>query len=201
MLKQFASILMVLCCGLAVVSQTRFEMKPFGFSMQEPTDWIPQLRSNLVENIKSLDDSDRIDAILKNHKGDIAVRSFLKYDPSTVAGLIPTVNVNVRRKSTNDFAVFKKELIASTEFVKNNVDNFVFLSNPTEIEISGIRSVYMVLTYSVKREDGQILKPRSRIYAIPIKGYFIQVNLIDGQTENDCTKEFDELVKTIKIGT
>lgn len=32
--------------------------------MQEPTDWIPQARSNLVENIKSLDDAEKIDALL-----------------------------------------------------------------------------------------------------------------------------------------
>lgn len=168
--------------------------------MQEPTDWIPQARSNLVENIKSLDDAEKIDALLKNHQGDIAVRSFLRYDPSIVAGSIPTVNVNVRRKSTNDFAVFKRELIGSFGLVKKTVDDFVFLSTPTEVEISGIRSLHMVITYSLKREDGQILKPRTRIYAIPIKGYFIQVNLIDGQTDNDCTKTFDQLLKTIKIG-
>ncbi len=168
--------------------------------MQEPTNWISQSRSNLVDNIKSMDDTQRIDAILKNHKGDIAITSFSKFDPSTVAGLIPTVTVNVRKKSTNDFSVFKKELQASTELIKSSFGDFAFLLNPTETEISGIRSVYMVITYTVKRNDGQVLKPRTRVYAIPIKGFFIQVNLIDDQ-DKDCTKEFDELVKTIRIGS
>ncbi len=168
--------------------------------MQEPVNWISQTRSNLIENIKSLDDSDKIDAIIKNHQGDIAIRTFSKHDPSTVTGLIPTITVNVRRKSTNNFSVFKRELTNSVSLIRSAFDDFVFISNPSEIEISGIRSLQMTFAYSVKRKDGQILKPRTTIYAIPIRGYFVQVNFIDGQTpNNDCSKEFDELFKTIKI--
>jgi len=52
----------------------------------------------------------------------------------------------------------------------------------------------------MKTQFNQILKVRSRAYAIPQKSYFFQINFTDGQIEEDCTKEFDELVKTIKIG-
>ncbi len=36
--------------------------------------------------------------------------------------------------------------------------------------------------------------------AIPYKDYFFQVNFTDGQNGEDCNKEFDALVKTIRIG-
>ena len=52
----------------------------------------------------------------------------------------------------------------------------------------------------MKTKNGQEMKVRSRTYAIPYKNYFFQLNLTDGQFGEDCTKEFDELIKTIKIG-
>ena len=52
----------------------------------------------------------------------------------------------------------------------------------------------------MKSQNGNELKVRSRTYAIPYKNYFFQVNFTDGQIGEDCNKEFEELVKTIKIG-
>ena len=52
----------------------------------------------------------------------------------------------------------------------------------------------------MKSQSGQELKVRSRTYAIPYRNHFFQVNFTDGQSGEDCKKEFDELVKTIKIG-
>ena len=44
------------------------------------------------------------------------------------------------------------------------------------------------------------MKARARIYSIPYKNYFFQISMVDGQVEEDNSKLFDELVKTIKIG-
>jgi len=35
---------------------------------------------------------------------------------------------------------------------------------------------------------------------IPLDKYFFQVNFTDGYDEDDCSAEFDELVRTIKVG-
>ena len=49
-------------------------------------------------------------------------------------------------------------------------------------------------------QDGGDLKVRSRTYAIPYKDYFFQINFTDSKEVEDCSKEFDGILKTIKIG-
>ena len=83
---------------------------------------------------------------------------------------------------------------------KKYFEDFEFINEITEIEISGIKCVYFIGKFTMKTQNGQEMKVRSRTYAIPYKNYFFQLNFTDGQIGEDCTKEFDELVKTIKIG-
>jgi hypothetical protein len=139
--------------------------------------------------------------ILRTNRGSILLSSFYKYDPKTHPGLIPTIQINVRLKPDVDFEQFKILMIQSAKGFSTVFSDFVYIIEPVEIEISGVKSVYFVGKFTMKTQNGQEMKVRSRTYAIPNKNYFYHLNFTDGQTGEDCNEEFDALIQSIKVNT
>lgn len=182
-------------------AQKNFQNKEYGFQMQEVNNWIEASNKQLLKNLEKFEvTEENLMKLISENKGSILLTSFYKYDPKTHAGIIPTIQINVRMRGRGDFNQFKNSMLESTKNFKKYFNDFEFIKNPIEVEISGIKSIYFVGKFTMKTQDGQELKVRSRTYAIPYKNYFFQVNFTDGQIGEDCTNEFDKLVKTIKIG-
>ncbi|WP_310556023.1 hypothetical protein [Flavobacterium sp.] len=201
MKKRLIIIIVFIGLCFSVNAQKKFENKQYGFAIQEPKNWIEASNEVLKKNLVKFEVSDEnLAKLIENSKGSILLTSFYKYDPKTTAGLIPTIQINVRNKPVDDFEYFKSLIIQSSKGFVKVFEDFEFIEEAKEIEISGINSVYFIGKFTMKGKDGQEMKVRSRTYAIPFKKYFFQVNFTDGQTGEDCTLEFDELIKTIKIG-
>ncbi len=184
-----------------VYGQKVFKSKEYGFEIQEPKSWIEANNKELLKNLEKFEVSDEnLIKLISDNKGSLLLSSFYKYNPKTHSGIIPTIQINVRQKNGNDFDQFKNMIVQSAKGLKKYFEDFEYISEPTEIKISGIRCVYFVGKFTMKSQNGNELKVRSRTYAIPYKNYFFQVNFTDGQIGEDCNKEFEELVKTIKIG-
>jgi len=184
-----------------VYGQKKFENKEYGFVIQEPKNWIEAGNKELLKNLEKFEvTEENLSKLISNNKGSILLTSFYKYDPKTHAGIIPTIQINVRLKGKSDFEQFKYGMAESAKGFKKYFEDFEFINEISEIEISGIKCVYFIGKFTMKTQSGQEMKVRSRTYAIPYKNYFFQLNFTDGQTGEDCSKEFDELVKTISIG-
>jgi hypothetical protein len=184
-----------------VYSQKKFVNKEYEFEIQEPENWLAASNKVLLKNLENFEvTEENLNKLISNNKGSILLTSFYKYDPKTHAGIIPTIQINVRSKGKSDFEQFKSGMEQSANGFKKYFADFEFINEITEIEISGIKCVYFIGKFSMKTQNGKEMKVRSRTYAIPYKNYFFQLNFTDGQIGEDCTKEFDELVKTIKIG-
>jgi hypothetical protein len=201
MKKILPIILLVLLSTTLLWGQKTFENKKFGFSMQEPKDWIVATNEELKKNLEKFDVTDEnLAGMMKTDKGSILLNAFYKYEVAKKAGLIPKIQIDIRPRTTKDFQRFKTSITRSTESFKKYLENYEFIQEPKEIVISGIRSVVFIGKFTMKTQYGQEMKARARVYAIPYKNYFFQVNLVDGQVEEDNSELFDELVKTIKIG-
>lgn len=184
-----------------IYGQEIFENKPYEFSIQKPAKWIEADNTLIVDNLDKLElTEEQLTRLINDHKGSVMLAAFYKYNIKKHAGLIPTVQVNVRLNGTPNFEVFEEVMIQSTQSLKNVLNDFEFEVLPTSLEISGIKSVYFVGKFSLPMQNGELMKVRSRTYAIPYGAYFFQVNFTDGQENEDCTKLFDTLVQTIKIG-
>ena len=169
--------------------------------MREPENWIVTNREELKKNLERLEVSDKTMAEMwRTAKGSILLTAYYKYDLKKKAGLIPKIQIDVRPNPTENFQHFKSSITKSVTSFGNYFENYEFIQEPKEIVISGINSVFSISKFTIKSTDGQEMKVRARMYAIPYKSYFFQVNLVDGQSEEDNSKLFDELVKTIKIG-
>lgn len=198
-MKKITLLIAMLTINVAFC-QKRFENKQYGFSIEEPHNW--QIANN-DETLKNLDKYDLTDEavqeLLKKNKGSILLTSFYKYEAHKHAGLIPTIKINMRENPIREFAAFKSMVGQSSKGFVTVFPDFTYIQEPTEIEISGIKSVFFSGKYTMKAQNGTEMKIKSRTCAIPYGNYFFQVNFIDGQTKDDCTAEFDALVKTIKI--
>jgi len=185
-----------------VISQSIFRSKEYGFEMQYPNNWKQANNSMLLDNLEKFEvNEENLQKILRTNRGSILLSSFYKYDPKTHPGLIPTIQINVRLKPDVDFEQFKILMIQSAKGFSTVFSDFVYIIEPVEIEISGVKSVYFVGKFTMKTQNGQEMKVRSRTYAIPNKNYFYQLNFTDGQTGEDCNEEFDALIQSIKVNT
>lgn len=198
-MKKSIVLLLLLTASIAF-SQKRFESKNYGFSMDEPKDWQVANNEELLNNLDRYDlTTEAFHELLKKNKGSILLTSFYKYDMNKHAGLIPTIKINMRQNPAGEFSVFKSMISQSSKGFETVFPDFKYLQEPTEVEISGIKSVFFSGKYTMKMQNGTLMKIKSRTYAIPYGDYFFQVNFIDGQVKDDCTAEFDALVKSIKI--
>lgn len=190
-----------LSLAVNLIAQEKFTNSQYGFTIDKPKGWIVKSNAELVENLLKYDLQD--ESLLKmiaDHKGSILLTSFSKYDPQTHAGLIPTVQVNVRANGTKSFDQFMKLMTTSAEGFKNYFEDFSFATPPQKIEISGVESVYFIGTFTMPTQDGTGMKVRSMTYAIPHGSFFFQVNFSDGQEIEDSSEVFDKLVSSIVIG-
>ncbi len=169
--------------------------------MSEPKDWIEADNKELLKNLdKFVLTEEELTKFINDHKGSVLLTSIYKYNPKIHAGLIPTIQVNVRVNSTRNFSEFTNLMTQSANSFKQYFEDFSFVAEPNVVEISGIKSIYFVGKYTMQTQNGGIIKVRSRTYAIPYGSYFFQLNFTDGQDKEDNSELFDKLLQTIKIG-
>ncbi|HQU83126.1 MAG TPA: hypothetical protein PKY59_08385 [Pyrinomonadaceae bacterium] len=112
----------------------------------------------------------------------------------------PKIQIDIKKQNAKTFDQFKLSLTNSAESLKKYFNDLEFIKTPQEIEVANIKSVYFVCKFSLKTQTGEELKVRSKVFAIPYKDYFFQVNFVDGQETEDNSQLFEELLKSIKIG-
>ena len=201
MKKATTILLLILLWTISASAQEAFSSARWRFSMTLPEFWISmdkKTRDAISDNFEFSEEA--LKKILDGDKGTTLVAAYYYRNPERGMNVHPQVQVAARRKSAMEFAAFRRQMLASTASFKQVFPDIVF-SEPKEIEISGIRSVLMTGVFTIKGPDDRVLRARSRIYAVPLANYFFQITLNDGQDRDaDFSKEFEELVKTIRIG-
>jgi hypothetical protein len=200
--KKFVLILLIAVSTLtSVTAQTIFKDEAYGFSIEQPKDWLVGDNKIRMDNLAKLKiDETALNEMIKSNKGSLLLTSFYKYDIKTTAGLIPTIQINVLNNPTTTFEQFNTVMSQSTGVFKNYFPDFKFLKELTIIEINGVKAVYFIGAYTMNTAAGVKMKVRSRTYAIPYGNYFFQVNFTDHQDKEDDTKLFEALIQTIKVG-
>ena len=193
--------MIVLSFTNCVYGQELFKDETFGFQIEEPKKWFEATNQDLINNLSKFELSDKSHSkMLSDHNGSIMLISYYKYDPKKYDGLIPTIQINVRSKQNNNFQEFKNDIINSSNGFKKHFPDFKFIVEPSELDINGTKSVYFIGEFTMKTQYGELLKVRSRTYAIPQKDYFFQLNFTDSSEKKlDCSHLFDELVRSVKV--
>lgn len=196
MKSTFTAFLLLLSMNFAF-AQKIYHNKGFGLSIEIPQTWWEDNRNGFPAHIE-LSGSER-NKILDDSR---SVFLTLFYDRETIkegGNYIPKMQFNVAANSEKDIKKLLKATKLNAESLKKYQPEFKLLQKPKQIEISGIKSVYYISTYSMM-VNGKNTTIRSYTYIIPVRNYVFHLNFTDEINGKDRSKEFEEAVKTIKIG-
>lgn len=172
---------------------------PSGISIKHPENWLLSSKDEMAESLKTLDFSDeQLQKLLKSN-GSILIWGFIKYERNTVAGIIPTIQVRLLANPTKNFETFKVAYQTLREKDKDIVTNKKVIKPVTEASIASRKALTTTFTYELSK-DGETYTVRTRSYAVPVGKHFFQIAFIDEPSKEDCSKEFDEVTQTIRIG-
>ena len=201
MKKTVTILFLILLWAASTAAQENFSSAPWRFKMTLPEFWTSmdkKERDAIADNFEFSEEA--LKKILDGDKGTTLVAAYYYHKPDRKMGLYPQVQVEARKKSPMEFSVFRKGIVNSLGSLKTVFPDIVF-GEAKEVEVSGIKSILMTGVFTIKGPDDRVLRARSRIYAVPLANYFFQITLNDGQDPDaDFSKEFDELVKTMRIG-
>jgi len=201
-MKKIALLLCLLFSLSAVaLGQKIFKDERYGFSMQEPENWMTGDKKMITENLGKLKlDEDELAKLIKSSNGSYLLTSFYKYDPKTHAGVIPTIQINVRTNPTKTFEQFSAVMNNSMGSLQRIFNDFSFVKKLEATELNGAKALYFVGTYTLTIKGNESTKVRVSNYSIPYGNYFFQVSFINELAVDEDVKLFDALAKTIKIG-
>ena len=175
----------------------QIEAQVFGFHIPPPNNWYRVSVRDISDNLSRLEMSDpQLTKAISDLKGTLLLVSYAKYNPSEHAGLIPSFQVNLWNNPTKTFRDFFLMVSKGSEEMRRAWDQFQYVDKPQIVKIASKQSVYFAGKFTVKAADGQILKARTRVYAIPKEDKFFQINLNDGD-EDDCWEVYNGLLRSI----
>lgn len=172
-------------------SQERFESKTFGFSIDIPEGW----------GIDNGDDETIVppDTILSEaEKDDLFKDGYLVYLVNSIKPhnrIYPHMTFSMVLNIIDDFEIFKKEVTSGLKKV-DYYNNLKILVEPTEIIINNNKYLYLIMTYTKENSDQVI---RNTVYLTRYKKYVYQLEFLDIPSEDDYSKLYSELIKTVKI--
>jgi len=186
---------------LVVAAQERVEDKRFGFSMEKPEEWhtvTQEVTASILEKFNF--SKEEMERLLKSHNNSIRIGSFMKYKPQTHAGIIPTINILVRKNPVpaSNFDDFFDMMEASIKQMKSLFTNFVIQKGPDTVTLSNKKVFFAIVTYTME-SGGKKYDIRTRTYSIPGDGYFIQLSMIDAPKSEDCTALYDKLQQSVSL--
>ena len=183
-------------------AQQTFKDERYGFSMEQPKNWLVGDQKLISENLDKIKfDDAALATLIKNNKGSYLLVSFYKYDVTKHAGVIPTIQVNVRNNPTQNFEQFHQTITKSTETLKSYFPDFAFVVKPDTTTINGAQSSYFVGSYTLNGKNGNTGRVRVTNFAFPHGKFFFQVSFIDelGSAEDESAL-FARIARSIKIG-
>lgn len=188
-----------------VVSGTARSQKtvasPYWFSMAKPNGWMNAEKALVDESVKKLALYEaEIDTILNKSNNTLLLMAFIKYEQGTIEGVIPTIQVRLRSNPFKDFSQFMNGFVRSIEPSKMPFRDYKHLFPPKQIVLNGKQAVHYSGTYTLETKKGLSTTVRSKGYAIPHGKSFFHITFLDDPESEDCSAEFDGLLKSIKIG-
>lgn len=191
--------LFVITTLLFITTSFKQTNNEFAFSMTPPKGWQVTTNQEIWDNLKKFKATGpELNKYISDHKGSALVVSYMKYKPSEHAGLIPIIQVNLRLNDTKNFPQFVSVMTKSADNMKNYLKDFQYIDKIQTIKIAGRETFYFSAKFNMITKNSDTIRARSRTYAVPIGDKFLQINFTDGPNE-DCSKLYDSLVKTIKF--
>ena len=170
----------------------------YSFKIDQPQGWVNMIDLDVKENLKLIDSfsNEEIEELVSQSSGQPIV-VYMKHDPNSYAGLIPTIKVTLMHSLSSNFDEFKNSIKGSIPQMEQLLDNFNIIIPLTELDIDGQKGVYFTSEFTIEY-GGKIEKIRSWTYAVSVDKYLYQINFSD-MNGDDCSKVYEDVLKSIKL--
>lgn len=196
-LFQILFVFLILGSASGACSQKPAEI-PSDLTFEKPPNWFEGDNELRTANLKKYEFSKaNLAKLSANEKSSGVVAVFYRDNPKNTPGIIPTIQVILRPKSsTMNFDQFKKAVSNTAIFAA--LEDFSLSEDVAVVDVSGVKSVLMNATFKLRRE-ATAFAIRTRTYAIPRSDYFIQISMSDENDGDWTEKEFSDFISTIQI--
>ena len=166
----------------------------------KPADWHSQTNLDIEGNLKKTGfEKDKIEALLKNHKGSLPVAVYMKYLPQDHAGIIPTIQINLRKNPTQNMMQFKQVMEMSVGQMSKYLNGYQLTTELKQVTIDSLPAIHFMSTFKLGSPQGDTTEVRSWAYNVPVGDYFYQINLSDIEGER-CDSIYKEFIEGIAFG-
>ena len=115
-----------------------------------PAEWKNRSDLDIGENLFKFDiEENDIEQLLAQHNSNIPVAVYMKYNPEEYAGIIPTIQVNLRPNNTPNFEIFKEMMQQSMSQMGDFLTNFEVLTPIKDIAIDGIKGIMFLSKFDI----------------------------------------------------
>lgn len=170
-----------------------------GLQLTKPAEWHYITAAQNMENIKAIKLSDEEFHAAMQKYATAPLVAMTKF-PEPFEDVNPSFKVNIK-----PYGGLKgkgpEELInlVIPQFQKTFKD-FELVQPPTEVEVSGIKSAYARMNYTMEIHDGRTFPTTSELWIVPRGDYFLMIGAGTRQDEKTGSREeIDAILKTVKI--
>lgn len=170
-----------------------------GFQLTKPTEWHYITAAQNMKNIRAMKLSDEEFQAAMQKYATAPLVAMMKY-PEPYEDVNPSFKVNLKPygglkgKSPEDIIN-----LVMPQFRKT-FKEFVLVQPPIEVVVSGIKSAYARMNYTMEIPDGSTFPTTSELWIVPHGDYFFMIGAGTRQDEKTGSrKEIEEILKTVTI--
>lgn len=176
-----------------------FKSVTVGFEVTKPKSWQFVTVEQNLENLKrtKLNDEEFHKLMLKYATAPLV--AMMKY-PEPFDDLNPSFKVNIKPLGQLKETDPKQILTMLSAQFGNIFKDYEVVQSPIDTRISGIKSGYMRINYSLQIPDGRMFPTTSELWIVPKGDYFFMMGAGTRQDEKTGSrKEIQKILKTIRI--
>lgn len=176
-----------------------FQSPTAGFQVTKPAAWTYVTAAQNVENIKAMKLSDEEFHAAMQKYVTAPLVAMTKH-PEPYDDVNPSFKVNIKPyggltgKTPEDLIN-----LVVPQFQKSFKD-FVLVQSPTEAVVSGVKSSYVRMNYTMEIPDGRTFPVTSELWIVPRGDYFFMIGAGTRQDEKTGTREeIRAILESVKI--
>lgn len=183
----------------SVLDETRVVISDLGLSFLPIAKWNLVGEQALVRNLNRYDfRPTELRRILSTHAGSRTLASFMRDNPKTTAGIIPTVNViAIPAKDTSAEAVLAAANV-TLAMLRQAVKNLNVTQPLEAVTLSGHRAYRFKVEYELATAVGVTYRIQCETYVVPRNGALVQISMSD-EIPAEEEETFSAFILGVKI--
>ena len=176
-----------------------FQSPTAGFQLTKPAEWTYMTATQNLENIKAvkLSDEEFHEAMQKYATAPLVAMT--KY-PEPYDDVNPSFKVNIRPYGGLKGKTPEDLINLVVPRFQKMFKDFVLVQPPTEAMVSGMKSGYARMNYTMEIPDGRTFPTTSELWIVPRGDYFFMIGAGTRQDEKTGTREeIRAILETVKI--